>query len=201
MPKQNKNNFCFNFVMAFLTALIWGLSATANDFNFEVPKYKDAENNKTFIRFDMKSTKFGLVTTSFTGFVKKFSAHADVAENELKNVKLDFMAEALDTDVGGRNDKMLDLCLDAKKHPQINVQLEKSIPLTGETLAIPAKLNLRGYEKPITVSAFAKKTDSGYTVDGETELSIKELEIPDPSIAIASVKDQIKVKFHFEVPQ
>ncbi len=201
----------FNFMWLFdklifmwlFAILFFGLqvqTVSADDFQFSAANYKEAQKSPTYLRFDMKSTKLGFITTSFTGFVKKFTAHATNQEQKFADLKIEFNANDLDTDVNGRNEKMYDLCLNAKEHPLIDVVLKGPLPTTGEWAELAGQVHIKNKEKPILAKLKATNVDGRLIVDGNADLSIKELELPDPSIAIAKVDDKIKVTFHFEIP-
>jgi len=141
----------------------------------------------------MASKKVGLFTSHFTGFVKKFSVSGDKNGNSIHNAVVEFDVKELDTDIDGRNEKMWDLCLDASHHPKVQIKLSQPIEIGAEEKEIPGTINLRGQDYPITLKV---KVDSNMVVDIKGQISIKELKIPDPSIAIASVRDSIDISAH-----
>lgn len=168
-------------------------SLRAEDLKFDFKNYDEAQKAQDFVRFDMKSTKLGLLTTSFTGFVKSFTAKGDLKSTGIENASVEWTAESMDTDIDGRNEKMWELCLDYKNHPTLKLIFDEPISF-GEN-EIKAHINVRGVDKPVTVAVKALKTDAGVFAEGKAKLSIRALELPDPSIAIASVKDEIVVSF------
>lgn len=186
--------------MVLLGVVIYSFGVGAASQEFSYASYKEAKGAPSFLRFDMESTKMGLLTTSFDGAIKRFSLHGDLTPDSLQQgARIEFAVNDIDTDNGSRNDKMWNHCLNGKTHPHLKITLGGALPLNGEKVTIPAVLSLRGYEKPITLSSRGQKTAKGVEFDFSATLSIKDLEIPDPSIVIASVRDTIEVTGHFIV--
>lgn len=88
---------------------------------------------------------------------------------------------------------MWNLCLDVSNHPKIQIKLSQPIEIGAGEREIPATISLRGEEYPLTLKV---KLDSEMAADITGKISIKELKIPDPSIAIASVRDSIDISAH-----
>jgi polyisoprenoid-binding protein YceI len=194
--------FCKQQIVASLFILLWSLSGFAGTQNFSSASYKEAKQAQSFIRFDMASTKLGLITTSFDGYIKRFTLQGTLEQEKLvADASIEFAVAELDTDTNARNEKMWNHCLDMKNHPTIRIVLKKELLLGKENEVIPATMMLRGTEKPISLSARAKNTPQGVEFDFTGDFSIKELGIPDPSILVATVRDSIKVTGHFIVPQ
>ncbi len=175
-----------------------GLHAKTVQYRYE--NFKQAKTAESFLHFEMKSVKAGLFTTKFTGVVKKFSAAGDATDEVIQAGSLvEFEVKYLDTDVDGRNEKMWEHCLDFKNHPKIKVTFSDAIPLDGESHTIRSTLTIRGKTKNASFNVKAKKKNDAFVVDLVGQLSIKDLEIPDPSIVIAYVKDQIQVSGHLQI--
>lgn len=177
-------------------SLMYTVTAFADVQNISLSSanYKEAAAAQQYLRFDMKSTKAGLITTSFTGFVKKANVSFQDEANAFSNVTVSFNSEDMDTDVDGRNEKMWGKCLDSKKHPQIVVRIAK-IEKNKTPQTIPAVIQLLGHEHTFQIQV--SKVDEK-VIEGTAVLGLKELGIPDPSIFIASVKNEVSVSFHFE---
>jgi polyisoprenoid-binding protein YceI len=188
-------------ILLFLLTLSASTLVSANDFSFGVKTYKEAEKSANFVRFDMQSTKLGMLTTGFTGFVKDFNVSAEPSEEGFKNARITFQTQALDTDVNARNEKMWELCFDYKKHPQITLTLDGTVPLTGAQATLQGTLNVRGESKPVSVTIKSVEVNGQYIVDGESTLDIFEMGLPDPSIFVAKVDPKVRLKFHLAVPK
>ncbi len=166
--------------------------ATAESLTFSYKSYKEAKSAENFISFEMSSTKFGIITTSFTSYVKEFSADYEPHQNGFKNVQVKLKPTDIDTDINARNEKMNEVCFESSKYQEIIVKIPV-LPTGDQT--VDATLELRGESFPVKVETHVTKDQKNDLVRGNATLSLKELKIPDPSIAIAKVKDEVKVKF------
>lgn len=184
--------------MRYLLAVLILLSFPCFGFDqhFEYANYEKAEEAESFIRFDMESTKLGVITTEFSGFVKKFDIHNEIDHSGAKNLVVTFKVKNLDTDSDGRNEKMWGLCFDSDKYPEMKVEFPRKIFLKKKSYRDEdAFLYIRGKKYQIKVSFILKNEGEDLLVSGGSKLSLKELNIPDPSIAIASVNDEVHVGF------
>jgi len=92
MKKFFKTNILF-FV------LFIGLQPTlsrAESYNFSSENYEEAKKAESNIKFDMASTKVGLFTSHFTGFVKKFSVSGEKHGNSIHNTSIEFVVKELE---------------------------------------------------------------------------------------------------------
>jgi len=173
------------------------LSVGAKSLEINNKNYEEAKANKSFFQFAGKSTKFGLVTTTFEGYVKKFALQFDEENNNLKNIELNFLVKNLDTDNDSRNEKMWDLCLEEKKHPKIKI-LVPQINLKEKIQQIPGTMILK--DKNIQIVLYVKKMSEKVFL-GETKFKLSELGIADPSIFVAKVSDEFKIFFQVDLTQ
>ncbi|MBF0365706.1 MAG: YceI family protein [Oligoflexia bacterium] len=163
---------------------------------YSFKSYNEAEAASDQLLFTMKSTKFGLITTSFQAYVKSFIVSGEVNNDNYQNISIAFPAKSIDTDVDARNEKMLDLCLEEKKYPTITVTIPGPLKLTTANYSdLDATILLRGKNRPFKISFEWKKENNNLIVSGKATLKLSELEIPDPSIAIAKVEDEININF------
>jgi len=169
--------------------------ALAEDLKFSAANYDEAAKQESKIEFKMESTKLGLVTTGFTSYVRDFVIHYDKSSNAFDNVVVTIMANSLDTDNSSRNEKMYDLCLSVSKYKEITVRLTGKVELSDTPRPFPALLNIRGKDNKIDILLRLVKEGEKEFVQGEAKVSLKGLEIPDPSIFIAKVKDQVNLNF------
>lgn len=184
-----------------LLALLFSTSVFAKSYNqtFSNDDFYKAKTGTSFLRFDMKSTKMGMITTDFYGVAKKFAVSFDLRKKTIKNAVVSFKVADLDTDVNDRNKKMYNLCFEKNKYPHLIVTLNNSIRIGKNKKTIPATMNVRGKNKAINVLIETVKKGKRLIVTGVSQVSLKELEIPDPSIWIAKVDDKVELKFNFEV--
>lgn len=173
-------------------------SAFAETKSFKYNNFEEAENALSYVRFDMESTKAGLITTSFNGFAKTFKISYKKKSKQFKNVKAFVEVIDLDTDVNARNEKMHNLCFEQKKYPQLVVSLNEDLSI-GMKKEVKATISVRGKDYPIKMKF--KLSDEGENIlfEGSSSVSLKSLLIPDPSIWIASVRDRVDLKFKFEI--
>ena len=86
---------------------------------------------------------------------------------------------------------MKDFCFESSNYPYLAITTNSPLKMTDEEQVIDGKINVRGLDKPIQITLKANAKE----FSGKAKLSFKDLEIPDPSIAIASIKDEIFVDF------
>jgi len=185
--------------LLFLSLFI-SFSVFAGNINkeFTTKSFADAKKSEQYIRFDMKSTKAGMFTTSFTGFVKDFNINTDKKNDMISGGTLKFKVLSLDTDSDGRNEKMHNKCFSHTKFPELSVKFSNSIKYNTES-DIEGIINVRGKNKPIKIHMKVTKTGDTVQVQGTAKVKLSELEIPDPSIFIASVSDEVVILFSIKI--
>ena len=149
----------------------------------------------------MASTKIGLITTSFVGYAKKFSINYELEGKMVKTARITLSIDHFDTDSDGRNETLKTDCFNYKKFPEIMILVTDPIPIDGKEHSIPAIMNLRGTDKPILVKVKAQRDGRKMTADITGIVSLANLEIPDPSILVAKVHDQVELKAHLEASE
>lgn len=186
--------------ISLIIGFLIGSVSRADTKEFSFPNYDQASQATNFVRFDMASTKFGVLTTFFTGFIRNFKIDGTIKDTAIvPGASIEFLVTDLDTDVDGRNEKMWEDTLDSKQNPKVLLTLEKAVPLNQGSIDIPAVLKIRGQDHPLTLKVKASLTNGNLIVDILGEASIKALLLPDPSILIATVRDRIDIKSHFEL--
>lgn len=163
--------------------------------NFVAIDYKNAKNSKTYLKFDGKSTKLGIITTDFDGYAKKFSITYNLAQNILDQVKIKIDAKSFDTNSSSRNEKMNSLCLESEKYPEIIGTPLTPIDLTIKEQNIVVDFLILGQSHKIPMKLYIEKQSDLYKCKMTGNFSLKEWNIPDPSIAIAKVRDQFDLTF------
>jgi len=183
--------------MKFLTLFILLVSFSVFGFEQKITCASFAEcsfeNNDNAISFESKSTKLGFITTSFGGRALSFKIQGKVNQVETKDVVVTIPVGGLSTDLSGRDDKMWNEILNKDKFPEISLRFPP-IPhdFSGKKIANITILG-QSYELPVELTTTNK--DGKIIVNGSGSFSLKELKIPDPSIAIASVRDRFDFKF------
>lgn len=184
----------------FLTIFIfYSSSSLAINFTYKTNSYKQASTQDQFLKFTGSSTKLGFITTSFDGFAREFQVDYELkntaTDNAINSLAITIPVQALDTDNSSRDEKLHDFCLNAKEFKHIKAQTTETISLQEvknqqTTLALTIK------DKILKIPALYSviRMEKGFEISFSTEFSIKESSIPDPSIAIAKVKDLIKIE-------
>lgn len=151
-----------------------------------------------FIKFDMESTKAGFITTGFTGVVKKFNTVFNWNGEEFANTLLKINVKDMDTDNGSRDDKMNEQTFSSDQFPQLVVQIGGPLK-PGVHKNVEGLLTVRGKIKEIALNIeITVSEEKDYVIKGSSQMSIKGLEIPDPSIFIASVRDRVDLSFQIK---
>lgn len=167
---------------------------------YNLTSYDQASESPSFIRFQMKSTKMGLITTSFDGFIKDFSIKGMLTKASAEKISVSFPVKAMDTDIDARNEKMHDFCLDAEKNPLIQLRFEDPVNIDGKAQSLEGRIVIRGEEKRIDMDISVTHRAMDFLVHGVARAKLSELGIPDPSIWIASVDEQIDIEFQAIIP-
>ncbi len=166
--------------------------------SFQYSSYEAAMKASSRIVFNMESTKAALITTSFSGVSKSFSLDYLREKSVLKNVTIFVDTNLLDTDNSSRDEKMRELCFESEKFPQLIVKLKNDY-IIGSSGDTAAQIKIRDKWYPITLNLETVSKEGIVQVKGKTSLSLKGLNIPDPSIWIASVRDTVELDFLLEL--
>ncbi|MCO4792079.1 MAG: YceI family protein [Bacteriovoracaceae bacterium] len=163
--------------------------------NCKSDTFKKSLKSNCYMKFDMESTKAGMITTAFTGVVKNIQTAFNWNGSEFANALIKFNVKDMDTDNDSRDEKMYEKSFESDKHPIITVQIGG--PLTaGSHQGVDALMTVRGQRKEIKVNLETSVNPNGYfVISGNSSVSLKALGIPDPSIWIASVRDRVDIKF------
>lgn len=183
------------FLFSLLIALVANTSL-AEEIKIENKTYDEAEKAATYFKFEGHSKKLGIIGSSFDGYAKSFVVSYTKKTASLENTTLVFDVDSLDTDNNSRNEKMKNTCLNMKDYPAITVKLSDSIALDKDSQEINAVMAVRGENVPLKIKL--EKKDNLYK--GKTEFKLTDAKIPDPSIAIASVKDIFEIEFQVKLP-
>ncbi len=171
----------------------YAFTLTRGETNFE-----QAAKSANFIRFQIDSKKLGLFSSSFEGYAKQFTVTAKVKGDTVEKATLVIPVKQISTDLYARDDQMWNFCFEEKTYPEIKVEITNQVLAKGQEKLVPAKVTIRGKEKEVQVSLKNSSDSKKVRYEGTTHLSFSLLEIPDPSIGVASVKDAIDVTFAFE---
>ena len=171
-------------------------SAYATELSLTNDSYEAAEHAPSYFRFIGHSRKLGIIGTSFTGYAKQAKVSFERKAGQLVGVQVAIPANSIDTDNQSRNEKMWSTCLEVEKYPEILVRINEPIILAPGTQVVSATMGVHGAEIPLTIQ-LAKAEGSEFR--GRTSFRLSAAGIPDPSIAIASVKDEFEIEFQVDV--
>lgn len=196
---MNQSNYkeVFYGTKLMLTAFfLFGINAAfANELNFTFKNYDEARKSSSFIKFKSESTKLGLITTSFDGFVRDVKIKYSIEENSLKMIDAVLASSSLDTDLDARNEKLYKEVLETEKFPSISVHVAGPVHLVEGEQSADMVFTIKEKKISKVVKFTVTKKDLRYQIVGHTTLGLKEMGLPDPSIAIAKVRDNFDFDF------
>lgn len=183
-----------------LLLLLATLHAAEHKASIKHQDYDTALDHRDHIHFTMESTKLGVISSEFTGVVKAFDVKFDSEGKSIRNGSISFNAADMDTDLDARNRKMLELCLNQKKFPTIKVDFTKAtLTLDAAAQNVKGNITIRGKSFPIEATITATREKDGIRIKGSSSVKLSTLKIPDPSIAVASVRDRVDLSFQILV--
>jgi polyisoprenoid-binding protein YceI len=166
-----------------------------------VTEFDQAAQSKNFVKFAIQAKKLGLFSSTVVGYAKAFTVTGKVKGDKIDLATIVVPVKQISTDLYARDDQMWNFCFAEKSHPEIRVEIKDLSLKAGEEKMVPGKMWIRGKEKEIQLKVKNTSTETSSTYEGSAELSFSQLEIPDPSIGVASVKDSISVSFSFQANQ
>lgn len=164
------------------------------------PTFEEAEKS-AHLTWIVESTKVGLFSSDVYGYVLnyKYTGEHNKKDQTLNNLVLSFPIEAMNSDSESRDEKLHTLCMGRPTYNEIKVVIPGPIDLQEEgELFYKGKVMIRGKEKPFSLRASAKIESGKLIFKGRSTWSLKKMEIPDPSIAVAKLSDDIRI--HFNIP-
>lgn len=184
----------FLILTLILAGKVFSFEVNVEHENFDLAGANAANGS---IIFSSESTKFGLITTSFEGRALKFNVTGKLTANEIHNVEVHVPVMSLKTDSSGRDDKMYEEILNAGKYPEVVVKF----PVLKTTYdgSIESQLIILGETYQVPLHVKTELVDGELKVTGNGRFSLKKIKIPDPSIAIAKVRDEFDLTFHLIV--
>ena len=179
--------------------LVFSSIAHSTEIEVKYNNYEDAQKSSPYIRFSSTSTKLGFITTSFDGFAKSFKYNYELEGKNLKSIIITIDAKSFDTDSNGRNEKMNDEILNSKEFAQIIAKLKMPLELNEGSFTTAGTFIIKNFEFNKPIKYEIKKINNKFQIKGSTTISLKEAQLPDPSIAIAKVRDDFDLSFVIEL--
>lgn len=157
--------------------------------------YGEAKKNENYLKFKSTSTKLGFITSDFDGYAKDFKVSYDEKDQAISKVDVSVVVKSMDTDVNSRDEKMHKEIMDAERFPFLRVSSIESLKLSTEEQQINMNFTVKDKQviKPVFFTSTQK--DGVWKIVGKTQVGLQELGLPDPSIAIAKVRDQFDIEF------
>jgi len=185
--------FILSFALFFLSVNI-GLSKEVN-FSVNNDTFSSSKNNRNQLQFSVTSTKVGLFSSDVPGYVKNFNVKYDIRnEMMIQNANISFAIDSMDTDNTTRDEKMKNLCLGMSQFQRIEVRINKPFSLKdNDEFNIPGEVLIRGKWNPVTMNIVVKKMEKELMLGISSQWSLQKLSIPDPSILVAKLSDEIKI--------
>lgn len=167
----------------------------ANEMNIHTSTYEEAKKNQNFLKFQSTSTKLGFITTSFDGYAKDFKVSYDEKGDVLSRLEVNFFVKSFDTDIKSRDEKMHTDVMQAEIFPILKAMFSGPIHLIPSDQKIIMTFTIK--DKTITrpVSLHFTQKEEKWLVTGKTQIGLQEMGLPDPSIAIAKVRDLFDIEF------
>lgn len=171
-------------------------SLCAKELSLNTSSFEQAKQAPNFIKFEGESTKLGLVTTKFEGYAREFKINYEITGDKLEILDVTVTTSKMDTDLTARNEKMIDAILGYVDFPVIHAKITSKLVLTlgAQTINMLIKIKDRSLVKPVVINVTNK--ENKFLVSGQAILGLQEFNLPDPSIIIAKVKDEIKLDFN-----
>lgn len=182
-----------HLILSFLILLTGSLMAKEYLLKRENSDFNACTKNDEYLRFKIESTKMGLISTKSSGYVKNYKVKAEYENEVFKNIKITFKSKDLDTDYVARDEKLHELCLDSDKYKKMNVKIPGPVQLGNKEYS--GTINVRGKDHKIIVTLNVEKKNEKFYIKGDSTMNFKKLEIPDPSIPIAKLSEEIWVDF------
>lgn len=167
---------------------------------FSFSNYDQAKNSDTHLKFTVVSTKVGLFSSEVDGYVKAFQYEAQYDDKNqiLRQMTLRFDPKMMDTDGESRDEKLHAKCMEADKYPELKVVIESAAFLKDKReQTYNSKVFIRGqeFEVPVKMKVSFDEDSQQIIVVGSSLWSLQALGIPDPSIAVAKLSDEITINF------
>lgn len=188
------------FILLFSLGQFSFAASIEREVNFK--NFEDAEK-AAHLTWIVESTKVGLFSSDVYGYVLsyKYSADFDKANMILREMTLKFPITAMNSDSESRDEKLHNKCMGAKEYKEVVVKIKGPIFLkdkrerTYEGTAL-----IRGKEKPFNISFAPNIENNQLTLKGKSTWSLKTMEIPDPSISVAKLSDEIRLNISLSHP-
>lgn len=145
----------------------------------------------------VESTKVGLFSSDVYGYVLHYEYKGDLDKENgiLRNMELVFPITSMNSDSESRDEKLHNKCMGAKEFKSITVKIPGPLFLKDKReREYAGSVMIRGKEKSFKIKMSPDYDGEKLIIKGNTTWSLKGMEIPDPSIAVAQLSDEIRLK-------
>ncbi|WP_372655209.1 YceI family protein [Halobacteriovorax sp.] len=167
--------------------------------NYKFESYDQARNSHDYVMFESESTKLGFITTSYDGYAKDYDVNFKRDGDVLKDIEVRINTSSFDTDNSSRDEKMYESILEIKKFPHMIFKSNNKVILNEGVVEISGELRIKEVEKNIKLKLTVEKKGASFYIKGLAAISLKDFNVPDPSIAIASVRDRHELTFGISI--
>lgn len=188
-----------NKIIVFLFLLINSSLLGAKEYQFN--NYEIASSSYEFLKFESESTKLGIFTTDFDGYAKKYEVNFKRNKKYIEDISVVIESSSFDTDNSSRDEKMNEKILHSEKFETITFSSKNKINLEVLEQEITGNLVVRGVGQNIILKVVIEHSNESISIKGRTTISLKKFKIPDPSIAIASVRDEFDLSFRVKISE
>lgn len=191
-----------NIIFAALTVLSLSLSAETIERQVTFDGFEKAEKAAD-LTWIVESTKVGLFSSDVYGYVLsyKYSGDLDKENMILRDMTLTFPITAMNSDSESRDEKLHEKCMGAKEFKEIVVKIKGPIFLKDKRERnYQGTVLIRGKEKPFEIKFTPHLEENNFALKGKSVWSLKAMEIPDPSISVAQLSDEIRLNISLSHP-
>lgn len=184
----------------FIILLLSSSLVTAESFEKEIKHktFEEAQKAQDIV-WTVESTKVGLFSSDVDGYVLnyKYSGNLDKENLILRNMTLTFPISQMNSDSASRDNKLHNKCLGKDQYKNIVVKLTGPIFLKEKRQRVyDGTVLIRGKNKPFKIKIKPSISNNHLVLVAQTTWSLKQLEIPDPSIAVAKLSDDIRININ-----
>jgi hypothetical protein len=191
-----------NLILVIFFLLSQGLLAEMIQNEISFKDFEEAEKT-AHLTWIVESTKVGLFSSDVYGYVLsyKYSADLDKENKILRDMTLRFPINAMNSDSESRDEKLHNKCLGVNEYKEVVVKIKGPIFLKDKRKReYQGTVLIRGKEKPFKISFIPSLDEKALTLKAHSSWSLKTMEIPDPSIAVAKLSDEIRLNISLTHP-
>tara|TARA_B100001248_G_scaffold262724_1_gene261628 strand:- start:19187 stop:19780 length:594 start_codon:yes stop_codon:yes gene_type:complete len=187
----------FVFILLFYVLAHAGNISGECDYN----DYDSAAEAENQLKFTVVSTKVGLFSSDVDGYVKHFRYKAEEKDGKLRDMEVTFYAKDMDTDNKSRDEKLHNKCMQYKDYPKLVIHIPGPLVIDAKEHELEGWVMMFGKKKTFKIKMHANEDSGDLDVVAHSTWTLSGMEIPDPSIAVARLSDEIQlnIKLHYNI--